>query len=107
MSVTGLEVFDTTVHKTNGWLRELMDELDWPDRHKAYLALRATLHALRLRDTGAPALRVGTDRSTFLESLAPRADRPRSGSLQLQDQEYKNGGSTVESNSGGSKPESI
>jgi uncharacterized protein (DUF2267 family) len=51
MSVTGLEVFDTTVHKTNGWLRELMDELGWSDRHKAYLALRATLHALRDRLT--------------------------------------------------------
>jgi uncharacterized protein (DUF2267 family) len=51
MSVSGLEVFDTTVHKTNGWLRELMDELGWSDRHKAYLALRATLHALRDRLT--------------------------------------------------------
>jgi uncharacterized protein (DUF2267 family) len=51
MSVTGLEVFDTTVHKTNSWLRELMDELGWSDRHKAYLALRATLHALRDRLT--------------------------------------------------------
>ena len=51
MSVTGLEVFDTTVHKTNSWLRELMDELGWSDGHKAYLALRATLHALRDRLT--------------------------------------------------------
>ena len=37
MSVTGLDTFDTTVHKTNAWLNEL--------------ALRAILHALRDRIT--------------------------------------------------------
>ena len=51
MSVTGLEVFDTTVHKTNSWLNDLMQVLRWPDKHKVYLALRATLHALRDRIT--------------------------------------------------------
>jgi uncharacterized protein (DUF2267 family) len=51
MSTTGLDVFDTTVHKTNRWLNELMQGLGWRDRHKAYLALRATLHALRDRIT--------------------------------------------------------
>jgi uncharacterized protein (DUF2267 family) len=51
MSATGLGVFDTTLHKTNSWLNDLMQVLGWPDRHKAYLALRATLHALRDRLT--------------------------------------------------------
>ena len=51
MSATGLDAFDTTVHKTNAWLNELMQELGWEDKHKAYLALRATLHALRDRLT--------------------------------------------------------
>ena len=46
MSATGLEVFDTTLQKTNSWLKELMEEMGW-DRHKAYQALRAVLHALR------------------------------------------------------------
>ena len=49
MSMTGLEVFDRTVHKTNSWLNELMEISGWSDRHKAYLALRVTLHALRDR----------------------------------------------------------
>ena len=49
MSATGLEVFDTTVQKTNSWLHDLMQALGWLDRHKAYTALRATLHALRDR----------------------------------------------------------
>jgi uncharacterized protein (DUF2267 family) len=51
MSTTGLEAFDTTVQKTNTWLKELMGELGWQDKHKAYSALRATLHALRDRLT--------------------------------------------------------
>ena len=51
MSMTGLEVFDTTVHKTNHWLNEAMDELHWKDKHKAYDAFRSTLHALRDRLT--------------------------------------------------------
>lgn len=49
MSATGLDVFDTTIHKTNSWLNDLMTILDWQDRHRAYLAMRTTLHALRDR----------------------------------------------------------
>ncbi|MBX5492680.1 MAG: DUF2267 domain-containing protein [Chloroflexi bacterium] len=51
MATTGLDVFDTTVQKTNEWLHELMGELGWQDQHRAYAALRATLHALRDRLT--------------------------------------------------------
>ena len=46
-----MESFDTTIQKTNIWLKELMEEEGWEDRHKAYLALRAALHALRDRLT--------------------------------------------------------
>jgi len=51
MTATGLDVFDRTVQKTNTWLNELMQELGLQDKHKAYLAMRATLHALRDRLT--------------------------------------------------------
>jgi uncharacterized protein (DUF2267 family) len=51
MSTTGLEVFDTTVHKTNSWLHDLTQILRWPDKHRVYIALRITLHALRDRLT--------------------------------------------------------
>ena len=51
MSMTGLEAFDTTVHKTNTWLHDLMELLGWQEKQKAYLAMRATLHALRDRLT--------------------------------------------------------
>jgi uncharacterized protein (DUF2267 family) len=39
------------VQKTNRWLNDLMQIAGWTDRHTAYQALRATLHALRDRLT--------------------------------------------------------
>ena len=51
MSMTGLDVFDATLQKTNIWLKDIMQELGWEDRHKAYVSLRTTLHALRDRLT--------------------------------------------------------
>ena len=47
MSSTSLPVFDETIHLTNAWLKDLMAELGWEDRHRAYLALRLCLQALR------------------------------------------------------------
>ena len=38
MSVTGLDVFDTTVDKTNGGLKDLMERLQC-SRHDAYVRL--------------------------------------------------------------------
>jgi uncharacterized protein (DUF2267 family) len=49
MSQTGLAQFDSTIQATNVWLRDLMEELGWDDRARAYHALRAVLHALRDR----------------------------------------------------------
>ncbi len=43
------DVFESTLQKTNLWLRELCDALHWDDHHKAYHGLRAVLHVLRDR----------------------------------------------------------
>jgi uncharacterized protein (DUF2267 family) len=51
MSAPGLDVFSTTLSKTNNWLRELMGIMGTQDRQRAYLSLRVTLHALRDRLT--------------------------------------------------------
>jgi len=48
MSATGLEVFDKTLHTTNAWLKEMMEELG-PDRHVAWHVLGAVLRAVRDR----------------------------------------------------------
>jgi uncharacterized protein (DUF2267 family) len=44
-----LDVIDSTVQKTYGWLKDVQEAAGWPDRHRAYVALRAVLHALRDR----------------------------------------------------------
>lgn len=49
MSATGLKVFDSTIQTTNIWLDDIMKDLKWTDRHRAYHALRAVLHTLRNR----------------------------------------------------------
>lgn len=46
-TMTGLSVFDSTVQKSNLWLNDIMDELNWNSRQRSYLALRAVLHTLR------------------------------------------------------------
>ena len=56
---TGLDVFDTTIQKTNIWLKDMMEALGWDDRHKAWEGLRATLHALRDRLTVDEAVHLG------------------------------------------------
>lgn len=49
MSMTGLPVFDETVHATNTWLHEITSRLGWDSRQKGYRLLRLCLHALRDR----------------------------------------------------------
>lgn len=51
MSLTGLDTFDATVHKTNAWLKQVMVNLGVDDRRVAYRGTRAALHALRDRLT--------------------------------------------------------
>ena len=47
---TGLSAFDSTLQTTHVWLNELTAVLGCPDDpYRAYLALRAVLHALRDR----------------------------------------------------------
>jgi uncharacterized protein (DUF2267 family) len=47
MTPKSVEALDTTVQKTNEWLRDIAVELGTDNRRHAYLALRGTLHALR------------------------------------------------------------
>ena len=51
MSISTVKAFDSTIHKTNTWLKELMSELGWEDYARSYHALRAVLHTLRDRLT--------------------------------------------------------
>ncbi len=80
MSQTGIAAFDSTLQTTNVWLNEILDRMGWIDRHRAYHALRAVLHALRDRLTieGAAALAAQLPllvRGIYYEGWHP-ADKP-------------------------------
>ena len=47
MTSTTIASFESTIHKTNVWLKDVMEELGWDSHERAYHALRAVLHALR------------------------------------------------------------
>jgi len=47
MSTTPHELFSNTRQETHLWLKDVLEKRGWEDESKAYLALKATLHALR------------------------------------------------------------
>jgi len=77
---TGLAVFDTTISETNLWLKALEHELPPCNRHQAYGAMRAVMHALRDRLAPEGAMRLAAQlplllRGVFVEGWRP-ADTP-------------------------------
>jgi uncharacterized protein (DUF2267 family) len=80
--MTGLTQFDETIHLTNSWLNQLMEALDWNERHRAYVALRVVLHELRDRLPVEPAAHLAAQlpmlvRGVYFEGWKPgRAQRP-------------------------------
>jgi uncharacterized protein (DUF2267 family) len=76
MTATANAPFEHTIHTTNAWLKDLMHELGWQDRHRAYRALRAVLHSLRDRLPVAEVADLGAQlpmlvRGLYYEGWAP------------------------------------
>jgi uncharacterized protein (DUF2267 family) len=69
MTVTGIEALDSTVHQTNAWLKAIMGRLGTEDRHRAYLALRTTLQALRDRLQPEMAVHLGAQLPMLVRGL--------------------------------------
>jgi uncharacterized protein (DUF2267 family) len=75
VSLTGLEVFDETLHKSNTWLKEISRRLGL-DRHGAYHILRAVLHSLRDRLTINEAVQLGDQLPMLVRGIYYEAWRP-------------------------------
>ena len=90
--------FDSTIHKTNVWLKDVMEELGWDSRDRAYHALRAVLHTLRDRlsndevaDLAAqlPMLVRGFYYEGWSPSLRPTSDRHKAQFLDHIDDAFR------------------
>lgn len=88
MSMTGLEAFDSTIHKTNAWLSEIMAQLDSNDRHEAYHALRVVLHVLRDRLTLEEAVQFGAQLPMLVRGFYYDGWNPAGKPLKWNKQEF-------------------
>lgn len=82
MTMTGLDTFDATLHKTIPWINDLAKELGWENKHQVFQGLRATLHALRDRLTVEEAAHLGAQLPILLggfyyENWRPGAKLPK------------------------------
>lgn len=76
MSNTNVSSLDSTIHKTNTWLKELREELHTDESQFAYQALRSVLHSLRDRLTADEAADLAAElpmlvRGIFYEGWKP------------------------------------
>jgi uncharacterized protein (DUF2267 family) len=47
MNWTGLDIFDSSIRRTNAWTKEFMQEMNWTERRQAILAFCDVLRAVR------------------------------------------------------------
>lgn len=90
-----LKPFEATLHKTDEWMGELIEELGPDDPQKAYRSLRATLHALRDRLMPGEVADLSAQmpmliRGLFLEGWRPTG-KPEGGSTRAEFLEAVNG----------------
>lgn len=86
-TITEVGVFDAAVQKAHVWLNEIMAELKIADKHKAYLALRGTLHALRDRLTMEEAVHLGAQLPMLIRGFYYEGWKPDSKTLRKMDKD--------------------
>ena len=70
------ELFDETIQKTQIWLNELRDELEWENPAGVLAALRAALHTLRDRLLPGEAAQLGAQLPLLVRGLYYEGWRP-------------------------------
>jgi uncharacterized protein (DUF2267 family) len=88
MQSTGVSALDTTIQKTNIWLKEIMEEIGSNDRHRAYLALRSVLHSLRDRLTVEEATDLGAQLPMLIRGFYYDAWNPSGKPLKVDRDEF-------------------
>lgn len=86
MSMSGLEVFDKSLHNTNIWLNEIMEGIG-PDRSVAYHVLSAVLHVLRDRLTPDEAADLGAQLPLLIRGIYYDSYRPSRTPTKVRNQE--------------------
>lgn len=84
MSMTGLQAFDSTLQKTHEWLNAVQQELNLDTKQKAYLVLRAGLHALRDRLTIDDVAHLGAQLPMLVRGFYYEGWKPSTSPLKLR-----------------------
>jgi uncharacterized protein (DUF2267 family) len=67
--MTGVHEFDNMLQDANAWVQAVMAQLKTGDPHVGYMALRATLHALRDRIPPEGAVHLGSQLPTAIRGV--------------------------------------
>ena len=86
-AATGIPELDSAPGESGGWIEDLVNRLGWHDQHKAYLALIATLHALRDNLPSDEAAYLGEQLPTLLRGFYFEGWHLREKPLELSDRE--------------------
>ncbi len=101
MSLLTFAPIETTLHTTDLWLCDLMEDLDWQDRSRAYRALQVVLHALRDRLPLEAVAALGSQlpllvRGMYYEGWSPSGRHPRRASSRLSSRKSRRPSATTQ-----------